>query len=150
MIPAIGPLLLVEDDPNDIHLFKRALAMAGDEIPLRVVRDGDEALAYLQGLGPFADRGLHPVPLLIVLDFKLPHRTGVEVLAWLRSEPLLKGIPVVILTSSQEPQDVARAQALGVDAYEVKPVHFPELREIVRSIRARWVALSKAKTNPPS
>ena len=138
------PLLLIEDEESDVRFFERALSMAGATIPLRVARDGAEALAYLEGGGEFADRARHPVPLLVVLDLKLPQRSGLEILAWMRATPVLRDIPVVVLTSSQEPQDIARAQALGIDAYEVKPVHFPDLVKIVRSIRARWIVLSKA------
>jgi len=138
-------LLLVEDDPSDVLFFERALTKAGGDVPLRVARDGNEAVAYLAGQGVAADRGQHPLPLLVVLDLKLPYRSGFEVLEWLRKEPIFKDLPVIVLTSSREPSDLSRAKALGVDAYEVKPVHFPDLLSIVTSIRARWWALAQAK-----
>jgi CheY-like chemotaxis protein len=145
MNAANAVLLLVEDDPNDVLFFERALAKCGQEVPLQVARDGLEALDYLAGQGPFQDRTKHPLPVLIVLDLKLPNKSGLEVLEWLRGQPDLREIPVVVLTSSREPGDIARAHELGVEAYEVKPVRFTELALIVASIWRRWEALSRRK-----
>ena len=92
-------MLLVEDDPNDILLIQRAFAKACLVNPLKVVRDGEEALNYLSGSGEFADRGRYPLPSLILLDLKLPRKSGLEILQWLRQQPALKHIPVIVLTS---------------------------------------------------
>ena len=113
--PAGRPvILLVEDDEDDIDFFKRALSRTSAKAELVVARDGDEAVAVLAGRRP-------PVPTHLILDLKLPKRSGVEVLEWLRKTPELEKLSVAILSSSIEPRDVARTRALGVDGYHVKP-----------------------------
>ena len=136
-------MLLVEDDPNDILLIQRAFAKACLVNPLKVVRDGEEALNYLAGSGEFADRGRFPLPSLILLDLKLPRKSGLEILQWLRQQPALKHIPVIVLTSSKESSDVSRAYDLGANSYLVKPVGFEGLRELVKSIGMYWMILNK-------
>ena len=95
-------ILLVEDDPNDILLIQRAFRKANLTTALRVVKDGDEAIAYLSGKGPYRDRRRYPLPVLILLDLKLPRRSGFEVLQWLKARLGLRRIPVVVLTSSRD------------------------------------------------
>ena len=136
-------MLLVEDDPNDILLIQRAFAKACLVNPLKVVRDGEEALNYLSGSGEFADRGRYPLPSLILLDLKLPRKSGLEILQWLRQQPALKHIPVIVLTSSKESNDVSRAYDLGANSYLVKPVGFEGLLELVKSIGMYWMILNK-------
>jgi CheY-like chemotaxis protein len=136
-------MLLVEDDPNDILLIQRAFAKASLVNPLKVVRDGEEALSYLAGGGEFADRGRYPVPSLVLLDLKLPRRSGLEVLQWLRDQPALKHIPVIVLTSSKESSDINRAYSLGANSYLVKPVGFEGLLEMVKTIGMYWMILNK-------
>lgn len=136
-------MLLVEDDPNDILLIQRAFAKACLVNPLKVVRDGEEALNYLSGSGEFADRGRYPLPSLILLDLKLPRKSGLEILQWLRQQPALKHIPVIVLTSSKESSDVSRAYDLGANSYLVKPVGFEGLLELVKSIGMYWMILNK-------
>ena len=136
-------MLLVEDDPNDILLIQRAFAKACLVNPLKVVRDGEEALNYLSGTGDFADRGRYPLPSLILLDLKLPRKSGLEILQWLRQQPVLKHIPVIVLTSSKESSDVSRAYDLGANSYLVKPVGFEGLLELVKSIGMYWMILNK-------
>ena len=136
-------MLLVEDDPNDILLIQRAFAKACLVNPLKVVRDGEEALNYLSGSGDFADRGRYPLPSLILLDLKLPRKSGLEILQWLRQQPVLKHIPVIVLTSSKESSDVSRAYDLGANSYLVKPVGFEGLLELVKSIGMYWMILNK-------
>jgi CheY-like chemotaxis protein len=136
-------MLLVEDDPNDILLIQRAFAKACLVNPLKVVRDGEEALNYLSGSGEFADRGRYPLPSLILLDLKLPRKSGLEILQWLRQQPNLKHIPVIVLTSSKESSDVSRAYDLGANSYLVKPVGFEGLLELVKSIGMYWMILNK-------
>ncbi len=135
-------LLLVEDDPNDVVFFRRGLGKAGIADRLQVAEDGEEAVAYLEGRGRYENRSQHPLPALIVLDLKLPKRSGLEVLQWLRNELRLKDIPVIILTSSTEPSDIARAHELGVAAYHVKPVDFKDLCELVKSFGLFWIKLT--------
>ncbi len=144
MSTARRPLLLVEDDPNDVLFFQKALGRGEDQVPLEVARDAQEALDYLQGTGRYADRERYPRPALMVLDLKLPKESGMHVLEWLRSSAEFRELPVLILTSSHETRDVARARKLGVLAYEVKPVTFAALQGVVDSIRARWRAITLA------
>jgi CheY-like chemotaxis protein len=149
-------MLLIEDDPNDILLIQRAFAKASLVNPLKVVRDGEEALNYLEGTGSFEDRGRFPLPSLILLDLKLPRKSGLEILQWLRQQPGLKHIPVIVLTSSKESSDVSRAYDLGANSYLVKPVGFDGLLELVKSIGVYWMILNKTpepadekSLNPP-
>ena len=137
------PILYVEDDENDGFLLRRAFLKAGIPNPLEVVTDGNEAIEYLSGLGTFAKRRL---PHLVFLDLKLPFKTGFEVLAWLRQQPALHTIPVIILTSSTQESDVHKAYALGANAYLVKPPGAEELSELVGTVRAFWLTLNM---NPP-
>ncbi len=137
------PILLVEDDPNDALLLQRAFRKANLANPVRVVEDGDAAVQYLAGEGAFADRLLHPLPVLMLLDLKLPRRSGHEVLEWVRAQPGLKRLPVVVLTSSERAADVDRAFDLGASAYLVKPIDRERLVEMVRTIDAFWLILSE-------
>jgi len=132
-------VLLVEDDLNDIFLVKRAFKMAHLQNPLQVVTDGQEAVFYLRGDGKYADRETHPLPKLIVMDIKMPRRTGFEVLEWLKGNGRpLRRIPVVIVSSSNNPQDINRAYELGANAYMVKPVDFKEVEHLFQSITHYW------------
>ena len=131
-------MLLVEDDPNDILLIQRAFGKASLVNPLKIVRDGQEALNYLAGTGEFADRGKHPIPSLILLDLKLPRKSGLEVLQWLREQPGLSHIPVIVLTSSKESSDINRAYELGANAYMVKPMNFRAVEHLFQSITHYW------------
>lgn len=127
-------VLHVEDEAADRLILSAAFKKAAPHVLLKAVFDGEQAIAYLSGAGPFADRGANPLPQLVLLDLKLPRRSGLEVLAWIRSHPDLKRIPVVMLTSSSEPADLDRAYALGADSYLVKSVDLQSMREIVRGI----------------
>jgi CheY-like chemotaxis protein len=132
----------VEDDPNDVHFFSRGLEKAGLAAGLQVAQDGEEAIDYIEGRGRYGNRVLHPLPALIVLDLKLPRKGGLEVLRWLREESRLKEIPVIILTSSKQPTDMAAARDLGVTSYEVKLVDYLESCDLVRSIGLVWAKLT--------
>lgn len=132
------PILLVEDDYNDVLLIRRAFRKAKIEPPMSIVSDGDEAIAYLSKEGQYADTERFPVPLLVLLDLKLPRRSGLEVLAWIRQQPKLRRLLVVVLTSSQENSDLDRAYDLGVNSYLVKPVDFQNFVKLVELIDAYW------------
>jgi CheY-like chemotaxis protein len=136
-------ILLVEDDARDILLIKRAFRRAGITNPLQVVSDGDEAVLYLSGEAPYGDRSFYPLPALILLDLKLPRRSGAEVLMWLRQQPKLKRLPVVVLTASQEYTDVNYLYDLGANAYMVKPVAFDNLVEIVTIVNQHWIVFNQ-------
>ena len=136
-------ILLVEDDGNDIILIKRAFKKAKTINPLKVVTDGEEAINYLKGEGKFTDRIQYPLPVLILLDLKLPLKSGFEVLEWLKKQEGLKRIPVVILTSSSESKDINLAYDLGANTYLVKPVHFEDLIEMLKTLGFYWMILSE-------
>jgi len=133
--PTSPVLLMVEDDPNDVMLLKRALRKEHVTLPIEVVSDGQAAVQYLDGAGPYSDRNRYPLPCLILMDLKLPRMNGLEILAWLRSHPELKDTPVFMLTSSGEPEDRREALKQGVEAYRVKPVALEELMKVAREIR---------------
>lgn len=128
-------LLIVEDDPDALFLLKRALIKAGMESPVRVAVDGEEAVAYLSGRGIFADRTSHPLPCLILLNLKLPKKSGLEVLEWIRQQPRLRRIPVVIVTTSGEERDERRAIELGAREYTVKPIDPAGLMRLAKKVR---------------
>ena len=128
-------VLLVEDDPDDVLFLKRAFQKAGVTLPVRVAQDGQEAIDYLSRAGRFKDPEHYPIPCLVVLDLKLPKRTGLEVLQWLRRREEFSDLPVVMVTSSGEIEDRERVMHHGVEAYHVKPVTFEELVRLAREIR---------------
>jgi CheY-like chemotaxis protein len=136
-------ILLVEDDPNDVLLIQRAFRKANLINPIQVVGDGEEAVSYLSGEGSYADRRRYPLPILVLLDLKLPRKSGFEVLEWLRGEPDLKRLPVVVFTSSTEGLDVNRAYDLGANSYLVKPVSFKDLLEMVKTLHLYWLIFNK-------
>ena len=136
------PVLLVEDSPADVALVQRAFRRGGAVARLHVVRDGDAAVQYLEGSGEFSDRARHPLPRLVLLDLKLPRRSGLEVLAWVRAQPGLGRVPVVVLTSSRESMDVERAYDLGVNGYLLKPVVFDDLLQLARALDLYWLQLN--------
>jgi len=138
-------VLLVEDDPNDILLIQRAFRKANlTNINMQVIQDGDAAIDYLDGAGDYTDRDRYPFPVLILLDLKLPRRSGLEVLGWLRQQPELRRLPVIILTSSQENTDVNRAYDLGANSYLVKPLGLNALVEVVTTINMYWLLLNES------
>lgn len=125
-------LLLVEDDENDVFLMERAMAKANLSSPIHVAVNGQEAIDYLSGIGNYGDRSTYPLPHCIFLDLKLPFINGFEVLEWMRSQPSLQGINVIVLTSSPEERDRQRATELGAKAYLVKPPTADSLREVIQ------------------
>ena len=131
-------VLLIEDDLNDIFLVKRAFKMARLETPLQIVTDGEEAIGYLKGEGRYADREAHPLPHLIVMDLKMPRRSGFEVLQWIRHDGLLRRIPVVIVSASNHPEEINRAYELGANAYMIKPVDFRSVEHLFECITRYW------------
>jgi DNA-binding response OmpR family regulator len=108
-----------------------------------VVEDGEMAVAYLSGQGQYADRNRYPLPALMLLDLKLPRKSGLEVLTWLREQPGLKRLPVVVLTSSKESVDAGHAYDLGANSYLVKPVGFDTLLEMVKALGMYWFILNE-------
>ena len=138
-----GVVLLAEDDPNDVLLIQRAFQRNHVANPVQVVRDGDEALAYLSGQAPFADRERHPLPVLMLMDLKMPRKSGLEVLEWVRQQPGLKRLPIIVLTSSNQSPDINRAYELGANSYLVKPAGFDSLLDLVKNLDMYWLILNE-------
>ena len=131
-------ILLVEDNPDDVLLTRRAVRKAGLLTSLAVVGDGDEAVAYLEASGAFSDRKAFPLPTLILLDLKLPKRSGLEVLQWIGSRQALATTPVIVLTSSTEEEDIRQAYQYGANSYLQKPVAFNELVNLLHRLGLYW------------
>jgi CheY-like chemotaxis protein len=134
-------VLLAEDDENDVFLMQTAFPRAGLTNPLQVVRSGEDAIAYLAGSGQFSDRQLYPMPLVVLLDLKLPNKNGFEVLEWLAQQPFRRQLVVVILTASGRKEDASRAYSLGADLFLTKPRKFDDLVEMTRCLHY-WVRLN--------
>src|SRR5438105_2892954 len=132
-------VLLAEDDPDDVLLTQIAFEKARLANPLQVVRDGEEAISYLQGEGPYADRRHYPSPIMLLLDLKMPKINGFQVLEWLRNQPSLGHLPVAIMTSSDHDPDISRAYALGADSYLIKPPDAEALLALVQRLHAYWL-----------
>lgn len=138
----LKPILLVEDNPNDLELTLIALERSQLANEVVVVRDGADALDYLFARGSYATRE-QGNPAVVLLDLKLPKVDGLEVLAEIRNDAGLKSIPVVMLTSSREEQDLVRSYALGVNAYVVKPVDFQEFVRAIADLGIFWAVLNE-------
>jgi CheY-like chemotaxis protein len=142
-----GPVLLVEDDISDYRLIQRAFAKIRPSVPMIRLSHGDDAVAYLAGDAPYENRSLHPFPCVILLDIKLPRRSGFEVLEWIRNQKsTLKRVPIIMLTSSNHHVDVNKAYELGVNSYLVKPSNNSELEQLVSTFRSYWVELNQGPT----
>ena len=133
-----NPILLVEDNPIDLDLTMRAFASRNLANPIEVARDGEEALDYI----PRWEKG-EPLPVVILLDLNLPKINGLEVLKVLKSHPVYKTIPVVVLTTSSESSDVKTAYQLGVNSYIIKPVDFEKFIDMAKHIELYWNVLNK-------
>ena len=142
-------ILQVEDDPNDVFLLEHAMKKMGVLNPVQTVRDGQQAIDYLQGAGKFSDRARFPLPCLILLDLKLPYVMGLDVLRWIREQA---GTPLVVimLTASAEESDLAAAYHLGANAFLTKPSEANKLQEMVKAIKDFWLTHNTLPQQPPS
>jgi len=138
----LKPILLVEDNPHDLELTLIALERSQLANEVVIVRDGADALDYLHGRGAYASRE-QGNPAVVLLDLKLPKVDGLEVLAEIRAQAALKSVPVVMLTSSKEEQDLIRSYELGVNAYVVKPVDFTEFVRAIADLGIFWAVLNE-------
>ncbi len=139
-------ILLVEDNPDDVDLTVRAFRKANISNEVVVARDGVEALDYLFGTGAHAGKRIE-VPQVVLLDLKLPRVDGMEVLQRIRSDPRTRFLPVVVLTSSREEQDLVRSYELGVSSYVRKPVDFNQFMDAARQLGLYWLVLNLAPPN---
>lgn len=140
-------ILLVEDSAQDIAITRRAFAKGCVKNDLIVVRDGEEALDYLYRRGKFKEPAVAPRPGIVLLDLNLPKVDGLDVLRQIKSDPILKSIPVVVLTVSERKQDIANSYALGVNSYIQKPVEFEDFLRVVHTIQEYWTLIA---TLPPA
>jgi CheY-like chemotaxis protein len=140
-------ILLVEDNPSDIALTQRALAKSHISNQLVIAEDGQEALDYLFGTGQHTGRDVNELPTLILLDLKLPRVDGLEVLRQVRADPRTHRLPVVILTTSSEEQDMAQSYDLGANSYIRKPVDFIQFANAVEHLGLYWLVMNE---QPPT
>lgn len=131
-------ILLVGDNPDDVLIARRALSKAGVANPIQIVEDGQAAIDYLAGKGEYADRESFPIPILVLLDLNMPHKSGFDVLAWMKKQGNLEEVPVVVLTSSTDRRDTERAYSLGANSYLVKPLTPNEVWDTLKSLSLYW------------
>jgi CheY-like chemotaxis protein len=137
-------VLLVEDNEDDAAMVRRAFWRSKVVNPLQVVRSGEEALEYLAGTGRYGNRFEYPLPELILLDLNMPGIDGFQVLRWIRQQPGLRALRVVVLTSSTELRDATLAYRLGANSFLVKPMDFEEFVSITNAIQGYWLWISKS------
>jgi CheY-like chemotaxis protein len=133
------PILVAEDEETDVLILRMAAEQAQLPHPLTFVFDGAQAIAYLQGDPPYNDRTVHPLPSLLLLDLKMPHLNGFDVLAWLSNRPDFKHLPAVVLSSSSQQSDIAKARQLGALDYYIKPHRMSDLIKILKTIENSWL-----------
>jgi CheY-like chemotaxis protein len=134
-----GNILLVDDNDDDAFFIEKAFKSAGSPAHIFRCIDGRETLKYLEGEAPFADRGFYPLPDLVLLDLKIPHLAGIEVLRWIRQQPALCSLIVVVLTSSAQQCDIDEAYALQANCFLTKPSSLNETTEMARAIALCWL-----------
>lgn len=137
------PILLAEDSEDDVFLMERAFQKARLTNPLRVVSDGEQALAYLKGEGVYADRDKYPFPALLLLDIKMPRMNGLELLQAIRSDPQLRRLVVIFLTASNLDQDVNRAFDLQANSYLVKPSDTDGMVDTLDKVKDYWLRINQ-------
>ena len=137
------PILYAEDDENDVFLMQRVYGKLQIPNPLRVVEDGKMAIAYLAGNPPYETRTENPLPCVLIMDLSMPGKHGLEVLKWIKNQPTLMELPVVILTSSNQESDIERAYETGASGYFVKPGDPGVLQGILKSIQDYWLTQSR-------
>jgi len=144
-------ILLVEDNPADVTLTLRAMKRSNIANEMVVARDGVEAMDYLFGTGQYAGRDVAELPVVVLLDLKLPKIDGIEVLRRIRANPVTKPLPVVVLTSSREPSDLTACYDLACNSYVRKPVDFNQFAEAVKQLGLYWLVLNEpaAAGKPP-
>lgn len=136
-------ILLVEDERNDVFFLEYAFQAAGINNPMQVVEDGQQAIDYLAGIGKFASRARYPLPCLVLLDLKLPVKMGLDVLRWIRQQPALQTLLVIVLSSSRDSFDIDEAYRLGARSYLVKPLSMSERLEVAKAIKYYWLGLNE-------
>jgi CheY-like chemotaxis protein len=139
-------ILHVENEPDDVFIVQRALKKIGVLNPMAHVENGELAVDYLSGCIPITDKTEHLLPSLILLDLSMPRMGGIEVLRWIRSQPIIKRVIVIVLTSSQNQNDITAAYDNGANGYLVKPVGMPDFQAILASLKAYWLEANQRPT----
>ena len=139
-----GTILLVEDEASDAALLRMGFEKAKVLNPIVHLSNGDDALLYLEGRGRYADRTTFPLPVLILLDLKLPGMTGFQLLQWMRTRSDVRRIPVVVLTNDDASETINAAYDLGANSYLVKPGGAAEIARMVNAIRQYWIDMNEA------
>ncbi|MFN7138851.1 MAG: response regulator, partial [Limisphaerales bacterium] len=137
-------ILYAEDNDNDVLLVQMALQRSSPDVLLKTVPDGQEALAYLAGEGKYANRNEYPIPHFLLLDLKMPRLNGIELLEWIRSQPRLRNIPVIMLTASLEMSDQERCYALGANSFVIKPNSIDDLIAFTGLLSKYWLQWNRA------
>ncbi len=140
----LNPILYAEDEQDDVFFVQRAFKETGILNDLVSVPDGDLAVDYLAGAGAYSNRAKHPLPCLALLDINMPKKSGLEVLKWVRAQPAICALPVIMLTSSSEEADIHRAYIQGANGFLVKPAKPDELLAMVRAIKDYWLIQNRA------
>jgi CheY-like chemotaxis protein len=139
----LATILLVEDESTDATLVQRAFAKAKVMNPIVHLKNGDDALGYLAGVGKYSDRVQHPLPALILLDLKMPGMTGLQLLQWMRTNREVRRVPVVVLTTDEAPSTINAAYELGANSYLVKPGDPDEVMRLVATVQRYWMELNQ-------
>lgn len=134
-------ILLVDDSENDRFLMQKAMKKAEFNLELHEASNGDQAIAYLQGNGIYGDRTRFPLPAVMLLDLNMPMKNGFDVLAWVRSQPSLKRLSIIVMTASMRPEDIEKAFDLGANSYLVKPSSIESLANMIRCLRD-WIHIN--------
>jgi CheY-like chemotaxis protein len=142
-MPDRAVILLAEDREDDILLIRKAFERGFISNPFYVVRNGDEVIAYLQGVKQYANRSEYPLPHLLLLDLKMPGTDGFQVLEWIRGQSTLSSLRVVVLTSSENIRDVNKAYHLGANSFLVKPMDFQNFVQLCKTVREYWLTMDK-------
>jgi len=135
-------ILLADDSENDLTLMRAGFKMAACSLPLQEVRNGEEAIAYLKGEGSYCDRNFFPLPTVMLLDLNMPKKNGFEVLTWVRTQPGLKRLAIIVLTASMRSEDVDRAFDLGATSFLVKPSDLDDLAAMIRCL-CNWIQINR-------
>lgn len=143
-MPDLALILIIEDNPDDATLLRRAFVKAKILNPIYIVSTADEAIGYLTGTGKYHNRAEYPLPALILLDLKLPGMSGHEFLSWLRKQDALRNLRVVVLSSSDDMRDVSQAYQLGANSFLIKPADFERFVEISVALGGYWTWLERA------
>lgn len=136
-------ILIAEDEEADALFLRRALSKTNPALTIHIVPNGEEAISYLKGEGVYADRSKYPLPTMVLLDLKMPRKTGFEVLQWIKENPACMVVPTIIWSSSSLPQDVLRAYSLGANCYLVKPNSFDGIQKLLVRTFEFWETCQK-------